>query len=304
MRVLCFGSLNIDYTYSVPHFVARGETLSASARHIFCGGKGLNQSVALARAGLPVSLAGSIGEDGCFLLQALAGSGVDTRHVRVLPDVPTGHAIIQNDAGGDNCILVFGGANHHTDLAQAREVLACFGEGDVLCLQNEINALGDIIRLAKARGMRVVLTPAPMSQEIFSLPLELIDQLFCNEVEAGVLLRGEMDVLADPPAAAQALRARYGFGAVALTLGAEGAFYRLGGKTGHVPGYKVTVGDTNGAGDTFFGALLSQLVTKESLEELTREELEAAIAFANKAAAITTSRHGAIPAMPTLAELK
>lgn len=296
MRVLCFGSLNIDYTYSVPHFVARGETLSASARHIFCGGKGLNQSVALARAGLPVSLAGSIGEDGCFLLQALAGSGVDTRHVRVLPDVPTGHAIIQNDAGGDNCILVFGGANHHTDLAQAREVLADFGEGDVLCLQNEINALGDIIRLAKARGMRVVLTPAPMSPEIFSLPLELIDQLFCNEVEAGVLLRGEMDVLADPPAAAQALRARYGFGAVALTLGAEGSVYADGEQTLRQAACPAEVVDTTGAGDTFAGFFLAA-----KLEGKTPQE---ALLLGSAAASIAISRPGASPSIPTRAEVE
>ena len=89
-----------------------------------------------------------------------------------------------------------------------------------------------------------------------------------------------------------------------VTLGAHGAFYRFDGHTGHVPGVPCKVGDTNGSGDTFFGAALSQLVKLDSLDHLTVPELERILAFANKAASITTSRHGAIPAMPTLAEVE
>ena len=123
-KLLCFGSLNIDYTYTVPHFVTPGETLPAEGMQVFSGGKGLNQSVALARAGLDVSLAGAIGEDGRFLLEQLHAAGVDTRHVSVLSQVRTGHAIIQNDPSGDNCILVYGGANHCTTREQADRALA------------------------------------------------------------------------------------------------------------------------------------------------------------------------------------
>ena len=204
MNVLCFGSLNIDYTYSVPHFVKKGETLSSTDLRLFAGGKGLNQSIALARAGLNVSLAGAIGEDGRFLLAELHEAGVDTRWVDVLPGMRTGHAIIQNDAEGDNCILVYGGANHCTTREQIDRVLTAFGKGDVLTLQNEIRELDYLIRSAKAKGLRVALTPAPMNEAVEKLPLELIDYLFLNEVECASLLHADAE--ADPIGAAQALR--------------------------------------------------------------------------------------------------
>lgn len=111
MRALCFGSLNIDYVYQVPHFVAGGETLAAGSLSRFSGGKGLNQSVALARAGLEVRHAGAVGRDGLFLLEELRAAGVDTGHVEVLEDVSTGHAVIQRTPSGENCILLYGGAN-------------------------------------------------------------------------------------------------------------------------------------------------------------------------------------------------
>ena len=187
MNVLCFGSLNIDYTYSVPHFVRKGETLSSTDLRLFAGGKGLNQSIALARAGLNVSLAGAIGEDGRFLLAELHESGVDTRWVDVLPGMRTGHAIIQNDAEGDNCILVYGGANHCTTREQIDRVLTAFGAGDVLTLQNEIRELDYLIRAAKAKGLRVALTPAPMNEAVEKLPLRGGGSHRCGPDPAGAL---------------------------------------------------------------------------------------------------------------------
>lgn len=97
MKVLCFGSLNIDYTYKVEHFVQKGETISSDGLEVFSGGKGLNQSVALAKAGVNVYHAGAIGKEGMFLLEMLENAGVHTDYVKVLEDVKTGHAIIQND---------------------------------------------------------------------------------------------------------------------------------------------------------------------------------------------------------------
>ncbi|MBR4195819.1 MAG: hypothetical protein IKQ95_03810 [Synergistaceae bacterium] len=112
MRVLSFGSLNIDNVYSVPHFIARGETLAARSLNVFSGGKGLNQSVALAKAGLKVFHAGAIGEnDGQFLVDELEAAGVNTEYIKRLKGVKTGHTIIQNNTDGDNCILLYGGAN-------------------------------------------------------------------------------------------------------------------------------------------------------------------------------------------------
>lgn len=118
MKVLSFGSLNIDYTYRVDHFVQKGETVASDSLQVFSGGKGLNQSIALAKAGAEVYHAGAIGEDGKFLLAVMEEAGVDTSCVKILDDVRTGNAIIQNDKEGDNCILLYGGANQAITKAQ------------------------------------------------------------------------------------------------------------------------------------------------------------------------------------------
>ena len=136
MRVLNFGSLNIDYVYSVDHFVQKGETISSSMLNVFSGGKGLNQSVALSRAGVEVYHAGMIGMDGLFLVELLEDAGVDTRYVVRSKDVRTGNAIIQNDSQGDNCIILYGGANQAVSKEMIDNVLKEFGSGDWLVLQN------------------------------------------------------------------------------------------------------------------------------------------------------------------------
>ena len=134
MKVLSFGSLNIDYTYKVDHFVQKGETLSSESLQVFSGGKGLNQSVALAKAGVETYHAGAIGEDGRFLLEVLKEAGANTDMVVVRTDVRTGNAIIQNDKEGDNCILLYGGANQAITDEQIDETVAHFEKGDFLLL--------------------------------------------------------------------------------------------------------------------------------------------------------------------------
>lgn len=293
MKVLCFGSLNIDYTYTVPHFVQRGETLSSTGLRLSAGGKGLNQATALARAGLTVALAGAVGEDGCFLLDTLRATGVDTQYIDVLPDVRTGHAIIQNDAGGDNCILVFGGANHYTSREQIDRVLADFGEGDVLTLQNEIQELPYLIRQAKERGLRVALTPAPINEAVAALPLELVDYLFLNEVEAACLLGREVE--SAPLEAAEALRERFGVKNTVLTLGADGSVFV--GEAGRFTQAALPAEplDTTGAGDTFAGFFLGGVLSGQSVPEALR--------FASAAAAIAITRPGASASIPTRDEV-
>lgn len=295
-KLLCFGSLNIDYTYIVPHFVTPGETLPAEGMQVFSGGKGLNQSVALARAGLDVSLAGAIGEDGRFLLEQLHAAGVDTRHVAVLKEVCTGHAIIQNDPSGDNCILVYGGANHCTTKEQADRALADFGPGDVLVVQNEINDLDYILRAADAAGLTIAMTPAPLTDAVRRLPLRCVDYLFLNEIEGGQLLDGEIDPEAEPIRAAQELKRRYGPGAVILTLGEQGAVYVDGREECCQAAIPATPVDTTGAGDTFMGYFLAG-----RFEELSVQE---AMVYASQAAAIAITRHGASPAIPTRDEVR
>lgn len=293
MRVLCFGSLNIDYVYAVPHFTGAGETLAATARHTFPGGKGLNQSVAMARAGLEVWHAGAVGTDGGFLTELLAREGVRTDHIAVLPEVPTGHAVIQTEPGGNNCILLYGGANRAVTEEFADAVLSRFGQGDLLVLQNEISALSHIIAAGKARGMTVVLNPSPLDENIGKLPLESVDLFLLNEVEAGQL-SGQTVTAENAAAAAAELRRHFPEADIVLTLGAQGAVY-AGSECFRIPAVQVAAVDTTAAGDTFTGYFLAGIA-----EGLTPR---AAMERAAKAAAIACTRPGAAPSVPYAAEV-
>ena len=292
MKALCFGSLNIDYTYRVSHFVDRGETLLSEDLQVFSGGKGLNQSIALSRAGVPTCHAGNIGEDGLFLLQQLQQAGVDTTCLAVRSDVRTGHAIIQNSVDGDNCILLYGGANQAVTRAQVDDVLSRFAPGDVLVLQNEINELDYIVEQAAERGLRIALNPSPMNDAILTLPLEKICWLLLNEVEAGQILGC---AVTDGPAAARALREKLPRTAIVLTLGAEGAVYAGEEGVFAQSAFPVQAVDTTAAGDTFTGYFLAGV-----LEGMTPQQ---AMALAAKASAISVTRKGAAPSIPVREEV-
>ena len=186
MKVLNFGSLNIDYVYTVDHMVAAGETLASSGMNVFCGGKGLNQSIALARAGAPVFHAGMIGPEGGVLL-----SGVDTRFIRMVEE-KSGHTIIQVDRSGQNCILLYGGANRAVSQAFADGVLDFFEAGDVLLLQNEISCLDVIIDRAYEKQMTIVLNPSPYDGNLDACDLHKVSLFLLNEIE-GQQLTGERE---------------------------------------------------------------------------------------------------------------
>ena len=147
MRIINFGSLNLDYTYSVDHIVEPGETLDTKERKIFCGGKGLNQSIALARAGMDVHHAGMIGEDGEMLVNLCRQENIHTHYIWKVAG-PSGHTIIQVDETGQNSILLYGGANRKFSKNYIDEVLADFGEDDIVLLQNEINLVDYVIEAA------------------------------------------------------------------------------------------------------------------------------------------------------------
>ena len=295
MKVLCFGSLNIDFTYQVDHFVQKGETLSSDSLQVFPGGKGLNQSIALARAGAETFHAGCIGDDGQFLLDTLRGAGVDTSLIRMVREVKTGNAIIQNDREGDNCILLYGGANQAITKEQARDVISRFSEGDYLLLQNEINELPYIMELAHERGMKIVLNPSPMNGKIFDLPLSAVDYFLLNEVEAGQLLQKEIGKDADMEALAAEVSARFPKAAIVLTIGSEGSIYCKDGMRFTQPVYPVKAVDTTAAGDTFTGYFIAGLLEGASEKE--------AMDLAARAAAIAVTRRGAAPSVPEKAEV-
>lgn len=293
MKILSFGSLNVDLVYKVPHVVAKGETLSSTAVNTYPGGKGLNQSIALGKAGAEVYHAGAIGEDGKFLVECLEDAGVNTKFVKVLPNMKSGHAIIQNTVDGDNCILLFGGANQAITKEQVDEVLAEFESGDYLILQNEINELKYIVEQAHAKGMQVVLNPSPMNEIITDLPLEYVSYFLLNEIEAGQIL-GE--AIEDPDTIIAKLAERFPHAKVVLTLGGDGSAFSDGTQVVRQGIYKVKAVDTTAAGDTFTGYFIAG--------EAKGQDVKVSMDMAAKAAAITVSRPGAGVAIPTLKEVE
>ena len=292
MRVLSFGSLNIDYVYEVPRFVGGGETLSALSLRQFSGGKGLNQSVALARAGLEVRHAGAVGRDGLFLLEELRAAGADTRYVEVLEDVSTGHAVIQRTPAGENCILLYGGANRRITREHIDRVLSDFGPGDALVLQNEISELPYLAEQAKKRDMIVALNPSPMEEGLLSL-LPSAGYLILNEIEASQLLRG----LGKPvPEAGEALaEALPSSATIVLTLGPQGSLCAAGGRLIRQAAVPVRPVDTTAAGDAYTGFFLAGALSGRGVEW--------AMEYASAAAAIAVTRPGAAPSIPSREEV-
>lgn len=247
MKILVFGSVNIDHTYTLPHLVRPGETISSQHYAKSEGGKGFNQGLALAKAGQETYFAGAIGADGIFLQESLQAEGVDTTGLRVL-DVPTGHAVIQVDGEGHNAIVLFGGANQQITDAMIAETLARFVPGDYILLQNELNGVDRIIRQAAERGLRVVLNPSPFTQEMHQWPLEQVDWFILNEIEGKDLTGKEApeDILAE-------MLRLYPHSHVVLTLGEAGAMYADAQKQVRQSAIKTQAVDTTAAGDTFTG---------------------------------------------------
>lgn len=320
-RVLSFGSLNLDYVYRVERIVRAGETIDSNELQLHCGGKGLNQSIALARAGADVCHAGLVGEDGDVLLGTLGESGVDVSRVERVPG-RSGHTIIQVDECGQNSIILYGGANRQVIRGYVERALRGFGSGDVLVVQNEVNMLAPIVELGARRGMRVVLNPSPFDERIAECDLGLVWLMFVNEVE-GEQITGE----SEPERILDALARRWPRMNVVLTLGERGAAARFGDVRATVAAMPVPGGavvDTTAAGDTFEGYFLAEWLrwgreacACDGAEELRRdraacagdgaEELrarvEASLKVAARASAIAVSRAGAAPSIPWAAEV-
>lgn len=290
MKILNFGSLNIDHVYKVVHFVRPGETLGSLSYEQFCGGKGLNQSIALAYADAPVYHAGKIGYDGQMLLDKMSDAGVDIQYVIKTDDV-SGHAVIQVDEKGQNCILLHGGTNKQIKKNEIDSVLEQFKEGDYLLLQNEINMTGYIMERAKHKGMKIVINPAPMNKDVFDYPLRLVDIFIVNEIE-GSELTGQ----SDPDLILDKMKEKYPKAAVVLTLGPKGVRYRGKDEEHSVPAdTKVKVVDTTAAGDTFIGYFLGMLTKDKSVLEALRT--------ACRACDICVSRAGASSSIPRMSEI-
>lgn len=290
MRILNFGSCNIDYVYAVEQIVQPGQTITTNSLEVFPGGKGLNQSIAVARAGVPVYHAGYIGADGTMLRDILQESGVDLTFLKEV-DIPNGHAIIQVEASGENCIFLYSGTNKSIPKEYMDWVLGHFSEGDLLLLQNEINDIHYLVSQASKKGMQVVLNPAPFTQDLKTLDLNSISYLLLNETEAK-----EFSGTEDPAEFVSFVRSNYPQLKVVLTLGKQGCIYTDSQVTLAHPAFDVPAVDTTAAGDTFTGYFVAQLATGNTYAE--------AIKFASAAAAVTVSHMGAAPSIPVMAQVE
>lgn len=291
-KILNFGSINIDSVYEVPEFVTCGETISSYALEIFPGGKGLNQSIALSRAGCQVSHAGLIGADGEFLLDLLSENAVDVENIYINKNEHTGTAVIQLNSNKENCIIVHGGTNRLIDKDLVDEVLGIHQDSDWLLLQNEISCVPYIIDVAAAKGMKIALNPSPADSSLFDIDLDKIDLFILNETEARFLCDSEYL----PKRLIKKMSQMFPNSDVALTLGSDGAMMASDNRLYYQPAYRVKAIDTTAAGDTFTGYLLSGLVGEKDIKDSLKN--------ASVAAALAVSRKGAAPSIPTIDEVK
>jgi ribokinase len=284
VKILNFGSMNIDYVYEVDNFVSAGETKLSQNLKVFSGGKGLNQSLALAKAGATHYHAGIIGQEGAFLKEELEKDGVNTEFIKCETS-QNGHAIIQVNSEGNNCILLYGGTNQAFTKEYIDKVLESFGKGDFILLQNEINLVDYIIERAYEKGMKIVLNPSPINEALKKYPLEKIDFFILNEVE-GKTLTGEDDT----EQIIDKLQKLYPRASIVLTLGEKGSIYKYKNINIVQPIYEVKVVDTTAAGDTFTGYFIAGVCAGLSIEECLKR---AAIA-----SGLSVSRHGAAASVP------
>lgn len=284
MKILNFGSCNIDIVCGVDHIVRPGETISADTVEHFVGGKGLNQSVALANAGTEVYHAGCIGADGEILRSFMEERGIDLRYLRVT-DGKSGQAIIQVDKNGENAIFLYKGANHEITKEYVDSVLYDFSQGDILVLQNEINNVEYIVDKAYDRGMKIFFNPAPFNVVAANIDLSKLYCIIPNVIESSGYSGSE-----DYNAFSHLIKNKYPELKAVITLGKDGCVYIDKNNEIRQNAFEVKTVDTTAAGDTFVGYFVA---------EISRgKEPSDAIKTACAAAALTVSRKGAAPSIP------
>jgi len=286
MKIVNFGSLNYDYVYFVDHIVLPGETISSTDLSVFCGGKGLNQSIALSHAGAEVFHAGLIGDDGDLLMETCRSHGVNTQFIRKA-SARCGNAIIQVSKSGQNSIVLFGGANRQNTKEFIDEVLASFSEGDYVLLQNEMNLAEYIIEQSYAKKMIIVLNPSPYNESLERCDLGKVSFFILNEVE-GMQITGEKAV----GKILTAMLLKYPRARIVLTLGKQGVIYADREKTSSHGIYNVEVVDSTAAGDTFTGYFIASDIAGKPVEESLR--------LASIASSLAVSKKGAVDSIPHL----
>lgn len=286
MKILNFGSINKDFFYSVNDFVKPGETISSIRYNVKIGGKGLNQSVGISKAGQKIYHAGIINKDDTFILDKLKKWNINCENI-LLSNNPTGHAIIQVDNKGENSIIIHGGANHDVDIKFIKSVLSKFDSGDILVLQNEINNIKEIIDRAHHKKMKIVFNPAPFNNEILSYDLNKISTLILNQTEGEALSKEKK-----PDGILKVLNSKFNNTEIILTLGEKGSLYSFKDELVKIKAHKLDTVDTTGAGDTFIGYYVAGIASKKSKKDNLNR--------ASEAAAIATTKLGGAESIPRI----
>lgn len=289
MAIINFGSINIDHVYQVEHFVQPGETLASTHYQTLLGGKGANQSIALAQAGADVRHVGSIHENDSAFKQALIKKGVDCRGVKC-SETPSGHAIIQVTPSGENAIVLFGGANQTITDKTVMQALDDAKPSDWVLTQNETSSIEDVLHQAKEKQLKVAFNPAPMSESVKQLPLECVDLLIVNETEAAAITDKESleDIVA-------VFKSQWSHCEVIITLGKAGVIMLRENEDVEVKAFSVDAVDTTAAGDTFIGYFLSEYSNHADAKKALRRGCAAS--------AIAVTREGAAQSIPSQKEV-
>lgn len=291
MKIFNYGSINIDHIYQVPHLVAPGETISSTAYQQVLGGKGANQSIALAKAGAVVKHIGRCHKADQWALEQMQQAGVNCELTQLV-DQPSGHAIIQVDAQAENSIILFGGANQSFSTDDFEHALSSAEAGDYLLLQNECNDIEQMINIALERQLKVVFNPSPMISNIATFPIDKIAMLVVNEIEISQLLGQSFN---STQQIVTAVRTHYSDIDVIVTLGAKGAMWINSQECIQVDALKVEVVDTTAAGDTFLGFLLAAIAQGQSYKS--------ALTIGCKASALAVQSMGASSSIPSMAQV-
>ena len=290
MKILNFGSCNVDYVYSVLSLVKVGEAIHSDSLGVFAGGKGLVQSIALSKAGAKVYHAGLVGGDGDFLIDVLSSNGVNVDLVKRV-DGASGHAIIQRDIDGKNGIIVFKGTNGMVDKTFVDFVLDNFNKGDIILLQNEISGIDYIIDGAYEKGLLIVLNPSPITFDIKEIDLNKISYLIVNKKECERFFGSD-----NPQTVFERIKSSAKNLKVVLTLSADGSYYIDQNEILYCPAFKVKVVDTSAVGDAFTGYFVSEIALGKNPFN--------AIKTASTASALTVQKTGSFVSIPSRLEVE
>lgn len=298
-KVVVVGSLNMDLVARAARLPQPGETVVGTSFATVPGGKGANQAVAAARQGAPTAMIGCVGDDayGEQLRGALLAEGIDCQAVAAVAGVSSGVALIVVDDASQNNIVIVAGGNGEVTPQRVEAADALLRQADVLVCQLEVpmETVGFALERGRALGKTVILNPAPVSAPLPMQWYPAVDYLIPNESEAFTLTGVRVDSVASAEQAAAQLRAA-GAGKVIITLGALGLLFADGSGFQHFAAPKVRAVDTTAAGDTFVGAFAAALARGEGERE--------AIAVGQVAAALSVTRAGAQPSIPSLAEVR